>query len=117
MRLSEVLKELEKDGTKIFVSKNQLTEMTCQSKDGVIDFFRETFKYAGSISLSREWEEIKQLLTFEEVMDNGKAFRCEHPKIQNDNYWALSSFIGMLYTEYFNSNEIIDILKNGKFYN
>ena len=116
MRLSEVIKKLEKDGTKIFVSKNHLIEMKCQSRDGVIDFYRETFIYKGSISLSREWEEIKQPITFDEVLNNGKTFKCEHPNLQTD-YFILSRFIEHLYIKGFNSAEIADIIQNGKFHN
>ena len=118
MKLSEVIKELEKDGTKIFVSDNlPFIEMKCQSQHGSIEFFRDTSIYAGNIGLDREWEEIKQPITFDEVLNNGKVFKCKHPKIKEEGYWVLSRFIQMLYIEYFNSAEIIDILKNGKFYN
>jgi len=118
MKLSEVIKELEKDGTKIFVSDNlPFIEMKCKSENESIEFFREGYKYAGSISFRREWEEIKQPITFDEVMDNGKVFKCKHPKIKEEGYWVLSRFISMLYIDSFNSAEIIDILKNGKFYN
>ena len=118
MRLSEVIKELEKDGTKIFVSDNlPFMEMKCKSENESIEFFREGYKYEGSISFRREWEEIKQPLTFDEVMDNSKPFRCEHPKIQKNYYWVLSTFIQMLYAKCFDSVEMADIIQKGKFYN
>jgi len=119
MKLSEVIKELEIDDTKIFVSKNQLLfgEMRCQSAEGIIAFSVDNSMYTGGINIEREWEEIKQLLTFEEILNNGKLFKCKHPKIKESSYWTLSRFISMLYRECFDSAEIIDIFKNGKFYN
>ena len=119
MKLSEVIKELEIDDTKIFVSKNQLLfgEMRCQSAEGMIAFSVDNSMYTGGINLKREWEEIKQQLTFEEVLNNGKVFKCKHPKIKEDGYWVLSTFIKMLYVKCVDSAEIADILKNGKFYN
>jgi len=118
MKLSEVIKELEKDGTKIFVSKNKaFVEMKCQTKYGSIEFYRDTSIYTGDIGLDREWEEILQPITFEEVLNKGKLFKCKHPKIKEEGYWVLSRFIEMLSIKGFTSSEIIDILKNGKFYN
>jgi len=118
MKLSEVIKELEIDSTKIFVSKNKaFVEMKCQSHNGSIEFFRDTSIYAGDISLKREWEEIKQPISFDEVLNKGKLFKCKHPKIKEDGYWALSRFISMLYRECFDSDEIADIIQKGKFYN
>ena len=118
MKLSEVIKKLEKDGTKIFVSDNlPFIEMKCKSEDGLIEFFRETFKYQRGISLKREWEEVLQPITFDEVLNKGKVFKCKHPKIKEEGYWVLSRFIQMLYIEEFDSDEIFNILNTGKFYN
>jgi len=117
MKLSEIIKELEKDDTKIFVSKNKpFVEMKCQSQNEVIEFFRDNSIYAGNINIKREWQEIKKPITFDEVLNNGKNFRCEHPKIKDD-YFILSRFIEHLYINDFNSDEIADILNTGKFYN
>ena len=118
MKLSEAIKALEIDNTKIFVSKNKaFVEMQCRSQYGSIKFFRYTSIYAGDISLDREWEEVLQPITFEEVMNNAKVFKCKHQNIKEDGYWILSRFIQMLSMKEFTSSEIIDILKNGKFYN
>jgi len=118
MELSEVIKELEKDDTKIFVSKNKpFVEMKCQSQNEVIEFFRDNSIYAGNINIKREWQEIKKPITFDEVLNNGELFKCKHPKIKEDGYWVLSTFIKMLYVKCFDSAEIADILQKGKFYN
>ena len=114
MRLSEVLKALEKDRSKIFVSEN----VKLYTSKGEYLHFNNTIvdTQIGCINLDREWEEIKQPITFEEVLNNGKNFRCEHPKIKDD-YFILSRFIEYLYINDFNSDEMLDIFKTGKFYN
>jgi len=122
MKLSEVIKELEKDGTKIFVSKSQLTEsenVKLYTSQGRFLHFNKDIGgiRIGCINLDREWEEIKQPITFDEVVNKVGLFKCKHPKIKEDGYWTLSRFIQMLYRECFDSAEIIDILKNGEFYN
>ena len=115
MKLSEVIKALEKDRSKIFVSEN----VKLYTTEGEYLHFNNTIvdTQIGCINLDRGWEEVVQPITFNEVMDNGKAFRCEHPKIQNDDYWGLIRFFYYLSMNYCDSAEIADILKNGKFYN
>ena len=115
MRLSEVLKALEKDRSKIFVSEN----VKLYTSKGEYLHFNNTIvdTQIGCINLDREWEEIKQPITFEEVLNNGKIFKCKHPKIKEEGYWVLSRFISMLYRECFDSDEIFNILNTGEFYN
>jgi len=115
MKLSEVIKELEKDRSKIYKSEN----VNLYTREGKYLHFSNTIidTQIGCINLDREWEEIKQQLTFEEVLNNGKVFKCKHPKIKEEGYWVLSRFISMLYIEEFDSAEIIDIIQKGKYYN
>ena len=122
MKLSEMLVKLEKDHTKKFKgTKKDDDDIICNFSVGCVDFKydREHSTFSDSFRIGQyiEWEEIKQQLTFEEVMNNGKLFKCKHQNIKEDGYWILSRFIQMLSIKGFTSSEIIDILKNGKFYN
>jgi len=115
MKLSEAIKELEKDRNKIYKSEN----VNLYTREGKYLHFSNTIldTQIGCINMDREWEEILQPITFEEVLNKGKLFKCKHPKIKEEGYWVLSRFIEMLSIKGFTSSEIIDILKNGKFYN
>jgi len=115
MKLSEAIKELEKDRNKIYESK----DVKLYTSKGKYLHFSNTIieTQIGCINLDREWEKVLQPITFDEVLNNGKVFKCKHPKIKEEGYWVLSRFISMLYIEEFDSAEIIDIIQKGKFYN
>jgi len=122
MKLSEMLAELEKDHTKKFKGiRKHNDDIICSFSVGCVDFKynREHNPCSDSFRIGqyREWEEVLQPMTFEEVLNNGKVFKCKHPKIKEEGYWVLSRFISMLYIEEFDSAEIIDIIQKGKFYN
>jgi len=122
MKLSEMLTELEKDHTKKFKgTRKGDDDITCSFSVGCVDFKydREHSTCSDSFRIGqyREWEEIKQPITFNEVLNNGKLFKCKHPDIKEEGYWSLSRFIQMLYTEDFNSYLIFNILNTGEFYN
>ena len=122
MKLSEMLVKLEKDHTKKFKGiSNYSNDIICSFDAGCVDFNynreQELCSDSFRIGEDREWEEVLQPMTFEEVMNNAKVFKCKHQNIKEDGYWILSRFIQMLSIKGFTSSEIIDILKNGKFYN
>ena len=114
MKLSEAIKKLEKDRSKVFESKN----IKLHATEGRFLHFNNNIGVIqiGYIDIDREWEEVSQPLTFEEVMDKEKIFKCEYSKIEQGVYWNLSSFIKMLYIECFDSEEISHILKNAEFF-
>jgi len=118
MRLSEVIKELERDNTQIFESGTEdYRHMECKTLNGAIEFLIAQSRYTGAVRLDREWKKVLQPMTFDEVINNGEFFKCEHQNIKEKGYWIISRFVQMLYLKKFTSTEILDILKNGKFYN
>ena len=115
MKLSEVIKELEKDRNKIYKSEN----VNLYTREGKYLHFNNTIleTQIGCINLDREWEEVLQPITFDEVLNNGKLFKCKHPNIKEEGYWTLSRFIHHLSMKGFDSDEIFNILNTGEFYN
>ncbi|MBU5424972.1 hypothetical protein KQI41_01000 [Tissierella pigra] len=123
MKTWEMIKELTENPKKKFVSDKGLP---CEIIAYVNTINVLTFKYKdGEISrgmfIGREWEEVKEPLSFIEVLkaiEEGVpsylSLESETSDVGYEN-WALDEMLADL-TDCFGSDEIADILLNSKFY-
>lgn len=79
MKLWEALKELEENPKKVFKSNNGFGEVTLGYSNGIEFIGVQKTKNGTFLSELREWQEVKQPVTWQEAIEawvNGKTIKC-----------------------------------------
>jgi hypothetical protein len=130
MKTWEMIKELTENPGKKFVSDKGYggSELTAYVEDGIIKFVYAGFgdqcppkPSMGTISLSRSWEEVKEPVSFTEVLEAVKKKYDTEITFENNKHeisFERNSleYILWILSDNWDSQEIADILLNSKFY-
>lgn len=139
MKIWEMIKELSENPNKKFSYKGAQSNSYVTVEDGKI-VWRGDLQNGQEMAIGfiderdREWEEVKEPVSFMEAIESGKKIRVEHNNIQriadeslNSNFtrtlklnidgkYLLSNFL-IQAIAYYSSKEIFeDIILNGKWY-
>ena len=126
MKTWEMIKELTENPNKKFANKGGLKNCYVTVEDGII-VWRGDMQCGQAMSIGfidgrdREWEEVKEPVTFMEAVESGKRIRVEHKLVNDSDIWNLidlTSLDCLIYTlgEKYNAIEVKDIIENGKWY-
>ncbi len=118
MKLEEVIKELRENPRKIFRRKVDGLVIELGINDTL--FWGSGYRH---LSISDEWEEVKEPVTFMEAVESGKKVRVEHPFIIepyeleqfSNHYRYFTELLEILGTEW-DTAAVRSILLEGKFY-
>lgn len=117
MKTWEMVKELTENPDKRFVSekgKNDEMIASIPSTCIIFSYENESIGEVEGIYSLREWEEVKQPVSFREAVESGK--RILYPDLfELEEYLKLDDLLAGLIANYF-SDGIKDIILNGKFY-
>ena len=121
MKTWEMIKELRENPNKKFISqKGTEYEMLAQIKHGCL-YIKDTLRRLTSISLDREWEEVKEPVDFMDALRSGKKVMIKHQDIDGGlNYMSetYNEIDDVMYniSNYFTAEGVREILLNGKWY-
>lgn len=102
----------------ITIDEMNYYQLTVFDGDGKVSKFRNQFN--GMVDTYKEWEKIKEPVTFEEVINSDKLCRVEHPfLIENEfDIKIFKTFDELMFgiSNITNAHEMREIIKNGKWY-